>query len=148
MARSNIHVGLEIGSTKTVMVVAEIKPDESAKILGMGETRTAGVRKGEIADYKQVRACVKSALLEAEDVSDVVIKSVFLAVTGAHIKGVNNTGTFRIPDDEQEVDRHHLEEVKKLLEISRFLANMYTFTTSPGILLWMARLTRPFPMGY
>ena len=48
MARSNIHVGLEIGSTKTVMVVAEIKPDESAKILGMGETRTAGVRKGEI----------------------------------------------------------------------------------------------------
>ena len=42
MARSNIHVGLEIGSTKTVMVVAEIKPDESAKILGMGETRTAG----------------------------------------------------------------------------------------------------------
>jgi len=99
MARSNIHVGLEIGSTKTVMVVAEIKPDESAKILGMGETRTAGVRKGEIADYKQVRACVKSALLEAEDVSDVVIKSVFLAVTGAHIKGVNNTWTFRIPDD-------------------------------------------------
>ena len=85
MARSKIHVGLEIGSTKTVMVVAEIKPDESAKILGMGETRSAGVRKGEITDYKQVRACVKSALLEAEDVSDVVIKSVFLSVTGSHI---------------------------------------------------------------
>ena len=43
----------------------------------------------------------------------------FLAVTGAHIKGVNNTGTFRIPDDEQEVDRHHLEEVK---EIARDIA--------------------------
>ena len=107
MARSKIHVGLEIGSTKTVMVVAEIKPDESAKILGLGETRSAGVRKGEIADYKQVRACVKAALLAAEDVSDVVIKSVFLAVTGSHIEGVNNTGTFRLPDDEQEVDRSH-----------------------------------------
>ena len=119
MARSKIHVGLEIGSTKTVMVAAEIKPDESAKILGMGETRSAGVRKGEIEDYKQVRACVKSALLEAEDVSDVVIKSVFLSVTGAHIKGINNTGTFRLPEDEQEVDRHHLEEVK---EIARDIA--------------------------
>jgi cell division protein FtsA len=119
MARSKIHVGLEIGSTKTVMVVAEIKPDESAKILGLGETRSAGVRKGEIADYKQVRACVKSALLEAEDVSDVVIKSVFLSVTGAHIKGVNNTGTFRLPEDEQTVDRSHLEEVK---EIARDIA--------------------------
>jgi len=119
MARSKIHVGLEIGSTKTVMVVAEIKPDESAKILGMGETRSVGIRKGEIADYKQVRACVKAALLEAEDVSDVVIKSVFLAVTGAHIKGVNNRGTFRLPDGEEEVDRAHLDEVK---EIARDIA--------------------------
>jgi len=98
------------------MVVAEIKPDESAKILGMGETRSAGVRKGEIADYKQVRACVKSALLEAEDVSDVVIKSVFLSVTGAHITGVNNTGTFRLPEGDQEVDRNHLEEVKEIAQ--------------------------------
>lgn len=107
MSRSKIHVGLEIGSTKTVMVVAEIKQDQSVKILGLGETRSAGVRKGEIADYKQVRACVKAALLEAEDVSDVVIKSVFLSVTGAHITGINNVGTFRLPDDE-EIGRAHV----------------------------------------
>ncbi|MGJ8698192.1 MAG: cell division protein FtsA [Verrucomicrobiaceae bacterium] len=114
MARSKIHVGLEIGSTKTVMVVAEIKADQSVKILGLGETRSAGVRKGEIADYKQVRACVKAALLEAEDVSDVVIKSVFLSVTGAHISGINNVGTFRLPDDEEEVDYEHLDEVREI----------------------------------
>jgi cell division protein FtsA len=114
MARSKIHVGLEIGSTKTVMVVAEIKQDQSVKILGLGETRSAGVRKGEIADYKQVRACVKAALLEAEDVSDVVIKSVFLSVTGAHIAGINNVGTFRLPDDEEEVDYGHLDEVREI----------------------------------
>ncbi|MDB4436078.1 cell division protein FtsA [Akkermansiaceae bacterium] len=114
MARSKIHVGLEIGSTKTVMVVAEIKPDQSVKILGLGESRSAGVRKGEIADYKQVRACVKAALLEAEDVSDVIIKSVFLAVTGNHISGVNNVGTFRLPDDEEEVGYDHLDEVREI----------------------------------
>ncbi len=119
MARSKIHVGLEIGSTKTIMVVAEIKPDHSVKILGLGECRSAGVRKGEIADYKQVRACVKSALLEAEDVSDVVIKSVFLAVTGSHIHGENNVGTFRLPDDEDEVQDDHIEEVR---EIARDIA--------------------------
>lgn len=114
MARSKIHVGLEIGSTKTVMVVAEIKPDQSVKILGLGESRSAGVRKGEIADYKQVRACVKAALLEAEDVSDVIIKSVFLAVTGNHISGINNVGTFRLPDDEEEVGYDHLNEVREI----------------------------------
>ena len=77
MARSKIHVGLEIGSTKTVMVVAEIKPDESAKILGMG-TRSASAKKEKLPITNRFEP-VKSALLEAEDVSDVVIKSVFLA---------------------------------------------------------------------
>jgi cell division protein FtsA len=114
MARSKIHVGLEIGSTKTVMVVAEIKADQSVKILGLGETRSAGVRKGEIVDYKQVRASVKAALLEAEDVSDVIIKSVFLAVTGGHVTCENNVGTYRIPDDEEEVRYDHLDEVREI----------------------------------
>ena len=89
MAKTRIHVGLEIGTTKTVMVVAEVKPDGSVKILGVGESRSAGVRKGEIADFLQVKACVKAALLEAEDASDVEINSVFLAVTGSHICGLS-----------------------------------------------------------
>ena len=50
MGKPRIHVGLEIGTTKTVMVVAEVKPDGSVKILGLGETSSAGVRKGENVD--------------------------------------------------------------------------------------------------
>ncbi|MBK1832813.1 cell division protein FtsA [Roseibacillus ishigakijimensis] len=114
MAKTRIHVGLEIGTTKTCMVVAEVKPDGSVKILGVGEGRSAGVRKGEIADFLQVKACVKAALLEAEDASDVEINSVFLAVTGSHIEGVNNVGTFRLPDNEKEVSLEHVEEVKEI----------------------------------
>lgn len=114
MARPRYHVGLEIGSTKTVMVVAEIKPDESAKILGVSDTRSVGVRKGEIVDLRKVRACVKEVLVEAEDYSDITIDTVHLAVTGEHIKGVNHTGTFRLPDGEQVVDQYHLDEVKEI----------------------------------
>ncbi len=114
MARSKIHVGLEIGTTKTCMVVAEVKGDGSVKILGLGETRSAGVRKGEITDYPQVRACVKEALIEAEEVSDVDIGSVFLAVTGSHIQGVNNRGTYRIPERKDQIDDQDVEEVKEI----------------------------------
>lgn len=114
MAKTRIHVGLEIGTTKTVMVVAEVKPDGSVKILGVGEGRSAGVRKGEIADFLQVKACVKAALLDAEDVSDVEINSVFLAVTGSHVQGLNNIGTFRLPDNEKEVATEHIDEVKEI----------------------------------
>ncbi len=119
MAKSKIYVGLEIGTSKTCMVVGEVKADSSVKILGVGETKSVGVRKGEIADIANVRTCVREALLEAEDVCDVDIRSVFLSVTGSHISGVNNRGTFRLPDEDQEISNEHVEESK---EIARDIA--------------------------
>lgn len=119
MAKSKIHVGLEIGTTKTCMVVGEVKPDGSVKILGVGETRSAGIRKGEITDYPQAKAGVKEALLQAEDICDVDISSVLLSVTGTHIEGVNNLGTYRLPDEEEEIHEGHLAEAT---EIARDLA--------------------------
>ena len=114
MAKSRIHVGLEIGTTKTVMVVAEAKPDGSVKILGLGECKSAGVRKGEIVDFMQIKVCVKAALLDAEDASDVEINSVFLAVTGSHITGEKNIGTYRLPENESTVAQEHVDEVKEI----------------------------------
>jgi cell division protein FtsA len=112
--RSKIHVGLEIGTSKTCMVVGEVKPDTAVKILGIGITKTAGVRKGEIYDYPQARACLKDALVKAEDSSDVEIGSVFLSVTGSHIQGVNNRGTFRLPEGETTVAPEHVQEARDI----------------------------------
>ena len=114
MAKTKIHVGLEIGTSKVCMVVGEVKPDGAVKILGVGETKSAGVRKGEISDFASVRSCVKTALLEAEEVSDVDIHSVFLAVTGSHIQGMNNKGTYRLPEDEPGVLIDHVDEAKEI----------------------------------
>ena len=114
MARTKIHVGLEIGTSKTCMVVGEVKSDGAVKILGVGLTKSAGVRKGEIYDFPQVRACVKDALVKAEDASDVEIGSVFLSVTGSHFVGENNIGTFRLPEGEKQVAPEHVEEAKNI----------------------------------
>lgn len=114
MARAKIHVGLEIGTSKTCMVVGEVKSDSSIRILGIGHTKSTGVRKGEITDYTQARTCVKDALLKAEEASDVEISSVFLSITGAHIRGENNIGTFRLPEDEDEVAAEHVEEARAI----------------------------------
>ena len=112
--RTKIHVGLEIGTSKTCVVVGEVKADSAVKILGIGVTKTAGVRKGEIYDFAQARACLKDAIAKAEDASDVEIGSVFLAVTGSHIQGVNNRGTFRLPDGEPTVAPEHVEEARTI----------------------------------
>lgn len=114
MARSKIHVGLEIGTSKICMVVGEVKSDGSVKILGVGQSKSVGVKKGEIFDFPQVRACVKDALVKAEDASDVEIGSVFLAVTGAHIQGVNSRGSYRLPEGENVIDEDHIREAREI----------------------------------
>lgn len=114
MARSKIHVGLEIGTSKICMVVGEVKTDGSVKILGVGQAKSVGVRKGEIFDFPQVRACIKEALVRAEDESDVEIGSVFLAVTGSHFTGVNHQGFFRLPDGQDTIEPQHVREAKEI----------------------------------
>lgn len=96
------------------MVVGEVKSDGSVKILGIGQTRSAGVRRGEIVDYPQVRACVKQAMVKAEDNADVEIKSVLLAVTGGHVRGENNRGTFRLPEGDKVITNAHLDEAREI----------------------------------
>ena len=116
MAKSKIYVGLEIGTSKTCMVVGEVKADGSVKVLGVGETKSVGVRKGEISDFHQVRTCVREALLEAEDICDVDISRVLLSVTGSHIHGVNNRGTYRLSEKDNEVEMKHINEVNEIAQ--------------------------------
>lgn len=126
MAQSKILVGLEIGTSKTCMVVGEIRPDASATIIGIGESPSAGVRKGEISDQSMARQCVCDAWQLAQDHADVDILNVFLSVTGDHIVGENNVGSFRLPDGEQIIDDSHTDIArekaeKKELEADRFV---------------------------
>ncbi|MCB1063342.1 MAG: cell division protein FtsA [Verrucomicrobiae bacterium] len=114
MARSTIYVGLEIGTSKVCVVVGEVRSDGAIKILGVGQHPTSGVRKGEIVDFEAAQQCLHDALVKAEDRSDVMVKNVFLAVTGAHIDSLNNRGTIRISDDQAEITSENLEEVKEI----------------------------------
>lgn len=112
--KMKIHVGLEIGTSKTCMIVGEEKPDGGVKILGIGMTNSAGVRRGEVTDYAQAHSCLKFALSKAEEASDVEISSVLLSVTGAHFKSVNNRESFRLPNQDSTISADHLAEVNNL----------------------------------
>jgi cell division protein FtsA len=109
--QAKIHIGLEIGTSKTCFVVGEVKAGSAIKILGISVTETAGVKEGEIYDLAQACECLTDALAKAKDASDVEIGSVYLAVTGAHIRGTNSRGTYHLPDGEPKVTHEHVEEV-------------------------------------
>src|ERR1041384_700922 len=112
MANNNLMVGLEIGTSKICVVVGEGRPDGTLKILGVGESPSRGVRKGEIVDFETAMKCVHEAVVDAEQKSDVMIKSVYVAVAGSHLQSFNNRGCVMLPEDRDEIDEQDVEDVK------------------------------------
>ncbi|MFI0347533.1 MAG: cell division protein FtsA [Chthoniobacterales bacterium] len=114
MSREQIFVGLEIGTTKICVVVSEGFPDGSIHILGVGETPSRGVRKGEIIDFASVTACIREAIIDAEEKSNVEIRSVWVAISGSHLQSFNNRGSLVLSEDHETID----EEDLRLVEMS------------------------------
>lgn len=113
MSREQIHVGLEIGTSKICAVVAESRgEDHPIRLLGVGESPSRGVRKGEIVDFSTASKCVHEALADAEEKSDVEIRSVWASVTGSHLTSFNNRGAIALPHDKNEIDESDLRDVE------------------------------------
>ncbi len=119
-------VGLEIGTSKICVVVGEGRPDGTIKILGVGQAPSRGVRKGEIVDFETAMKCVHEAVVDAETKSDVMIRSVYVAVAGSHIQSFNNRGSVMLPEDRDEIDEQDIEDVKvNAREVSIPAANAF-----------------------
>ena len=112
MSKDSILVGLEIGTSKICVVVGENKGDGTLSIIGVGQAPSRGIRKGEIVDFDTVQKCVREALVDAEEKSDVMIESVYLGITGSHITSFNNRGVVNIQEDQDEIDESDCELVK------------------------------------
>ena len=113
MSDSQIIVGLEIGTSKICVVVGEVSDTQVANIIGLGQCKSRGVRKGEIVDATVVEEDVRNAIVEAEHMADVEIQSVFLGVTGSHMRGFNNTGVHPVVSADREINDADIQDVIK-----------------------------------
>ncbi|MDB6022573.1 MAG: Cell division protein FtsA, partial [Pedosphaera sp.] len=106
-------VGLEIGTSKVVAVVGEINAGGALNLIGLGQARSRGVRKGEIADVSATEEDIRNAIVEAEQMADVEIRSVYLGVTGGHIRGFNNRGVHPVVSSDREITSDDVQDVIK-----------------------------------
>jgi cell division protein FtsA len=110
---SSIIVGLEIGTSKVCAVVGEMNAEGALNIVGVGQSRSRGVRKGEIVDTRVAEEDVRHAIVEAEQMADVEIRSVYLGVTGGHIRGFNNRGMHPVVSADREITNDDVLDVVK-----------------------------------
>src|SRR6476659_11128141 len=110
---SNIIVGLEIGTSKVCAVVGEITSEGALNVVGLGQSRSRGVRKGEICDAPKAEEDIRNAIVEAEQMADVEIRSVYLGVTGGHLRGFNNRGVHPVVSADREITEADVQDVIK-----------------------------------
>ena len=99
MAKAELIVGLDIGTTKICAVVGEATP-EGVDIVGIGTSPSTGLRKGVVVNIEQTVQSIKKALEEAELMAGCEIRSVYAGIAGSHIKGFNSHGVIAVKGGE------------------------------------------------
>src|SRR6185295_2600120 len=90
-----------IGTSKICVVVGEQNADGALNVIGLGQSRSRGVRKGEIINPEQVEEDLRAAVFEAEQMADVEIRS------------VNNRGMHTVVSAEREITEDDVQDVIK-----------------------------------
>lgn len=102
-------VGLDIGSSKIVVLIGELLEHDTINIVGVGQSVSKGVEKGSVTDLDSVTAAIKEALTLAEEMANCNVSSVNLSISGAHIESLNVLGNWAI--EESEVSAYDVESV-------------------------------------
>ena len=93
-------VGLDIGTSKIVAIVAELQPDGLLNIIGLGQHSSKGLKKGVVINIDSTMESIQRAIEEAELMANCKITDVYTGIAGSHIKSINSHGMVKIKDTE------------------------------------------------
>jgi cell division protein FtsA len=93
-------VGLDIGTSKIIAIVAEVTAEGELDVIGMGSHPSRGLKKGVVVNIESTVSAIQRALEEAELMADCKIREVYTGIAGSHIKSFNSHGMVPIRDKE------------------------------------------------
>jgi len=96
----DLVVGLDIGTAKVMVVVAEVLPEGTLRIAGLGVAPSHGLKRGVVVNIDATVQSIQAALKEAEMMAACRITRVYTGITGSHIRGQNSTGMVIVRDRE------------------------------------------------
>ena len=118
MADRRLVAGLDVGSTKTCAVIAEVVGDlprtPLAKVLGVGLAKNTGVRRGVVRDLEETTRSIAAALRDAERMAGVRVSGVTCGIAGEHVSARTSNGVVAVASDEIAMD-----DVARANEVAR-----------------------------
>ena len=120
---SDIVVGLDIGTTKIVVIVGRKNEHNKLEVLGMGRSESIGVSRGVVSNIDKTVQSIKKAVADAEAKSGVDIKVVNVGIAGQHIKSLQHRG-IKV--------RHNVDDEIGQIDINALIDDMYKLVMLPG----------------
>jgi cell division protein FtsA len=115
----DLVVGLDIGTSKVMVVVAEVLAGGELKLAGLGVAAGNGLKRGVVVNIDATVQSIQQALKEAELMADCKISRVYTGITGSHIRGINSSGMVAVKDREvSSADVARVVETAKAINIS------------------------------
>ena len=118
-SRDRYLVGLDIGTSKVAAIVSEMMDDGSLEIIGIGMAEAKGIRRGAVVNLEAAVESIKHAVDEAELMAGVEIDSVYIAISGPHIKGFNSRGVIAVAGKNREITR---DDVRRAIDAAKAVA--------------------------
>ena len=114
----DLVVGLDIGTAKVMVVVAEVMADGDLRVAGLGVASSHGLKRGVVVNIDATVQSIQQALKEAEMMAACKIERVYTGITGSHIRGQNSTGMVIVRDKEvTPIDVARVVETAKAINI-------------------------------
>lgn len=116
---NNVIVGLDIGTTKICVIVAELESEGEVHIVGLGTSPSDGLRRGVVVNIEKTVESIKAAVAEAEEASGRKISSVYAGIAGDHIRSINSRGIIAVSRSNHEITRN---DVKRVVDAAKAVA--------------------------
>ncbi|MCY4531697.1 MAG: cell division protein FtsA [Gammaproteobacteria bacterium] len=144
MTSSSVHkmiVGLDIGTSKVVSIVAELLPEGDIEVVGIGSHPSIkGLKKGVVVNIDSTVQSIHRAVEQAELMAGCQINSVYAGIAGSHIRSFNSNGIVAIrdqevfqPDVDRVIDAAQAAAIPADQRILHILPQEYVIDTQEGV---------------
>ncbi len=120
MSNDRIVVGIDVGTTKTCALIAEVSEDDHLEVIGTGIVPSRGLKKAVVVSPEEVVESIVSAVNKAEQQSGFKIVSAFVGMTGAHVTTQTSQGVVAVRHPDRQIVP---EDVQRAIEAARALEN-------------------------
>ncbi|HYM70975.1 MAG TPA: cell division protein FtsA, partial [bacterium] len=119
MARRGPLVGLDVGTTKVCVIIAEQDEEAEVHIKGMGTSPSTGVRKGVVVDLDGTTRAIEEAVDRAERMAGVKVAAALVSVSGEHVASQNSRGVVAVSRADHEIGE---QDISRVVEAARMTA--------------------------